>query len=376
MKKLIIFIISLLFVSQASAFSIFSQDTQIFYIWAWVKDLLPIKINIENDNEITKNNSFSLVIQDDATVRFSQDFSSLSISWSWSSKVISWLTLMPNLRVIKFKVTDDFKKGDNLVISWLKIIVYSNVQGDRWVWADLNNDWIIDYQNGNGIRVTNDNSYSDILWPSEVFNFTWSLINNKVTMSADMPWDVDFQWVQIDNLDITWKVVGSFFRYDINNFSYDLSMWVEAIRIRTVDTRANYSVWLLFPISVLKPKVEVISSSTWTLTPVVTNTGITSTWTTVSTGTVDVEEIVDTPAIEEIFMVDKYLPIFKSTSFNTFMIKFDKIIDKKAYKEEVRKARNEVITLLKKYEDKKITKTKFKIELKKTIINFVNAYKN
>jgi hypothetical protein len=55
MKKLAIFIISLFFVLNANALSVNLQDIQTFFPGAGVKDLLAISVNIESDNEITKD---------------------------------------------------------------------------------------------------------------------------------------------------------------------------------------------------------------------------------------------------------------------------------------------------------------------------------
>lgn len=249
MKKILIFILSFLVISQTSALTIISQDNQNFYQWQGVQTISPIQITIENDNEITKQNSFSLVLPLDANIRFSDDFSWLSIAWPWASKLLPWAIIKPNLRVVNFKVNDDFKIWDNLTISWLKVVIYSKPQWTKWVWIDLNNDGVIDYQSQNWVRVLDTFTYSDTLAPSEVFNLTWSIVDNTITLNADIPWDIDFQGVQIDNLDKNSSVIYSFFRPDINNYSYNLQSGIELIRIRTVDVRANYSVWFTHPIS-------------------------------------------------------------------------------------------------------------------------------
>ena len=374
MKKIIILVVSLLFVSQVNALNLNLQDNQTFFPGAWIKDLLPITVNIDNDNEITKEKSFSIVLQDDAKIRFSPDLSWITVSWTGVSKILTGVTVFSNMRVIKFKVSDNFLKWDNFTISWVKIIIYNNAQWWIPIWIDTNWDWVSDFLSLNTVRVDSTYSYSDQLAPSEVFNFTWSIVDNKVIMSSDMPGDLDFQWVQIDNLWTAWNIVSSFFRQDMNNFTYDLQQGVDSIRIRTVDVRANYSTGLLFLVSVLKNKNVVILTGS-------TNTGTlnTSTWTTVSTWVIDTSSWtiweVDISEIEKIFMIDKYLPTFKTVSFNTFMVKFDKIIDKKEYKESVRIARNDIIKLLKDYEDKKVSRLSIRFKLKNLIIKFVEAYK-
>jgi len=52
------------------------------------------------------------------------------------------------------------------------------------------------------------------------------------------------------------------------------------------------------------------------------------------------------------------------------MLAFDKKLDKREYKKEVRVVRNSIIQLLKDYEDKKITKIFVKSELKRLVSEF------
>ncbi len=374
MKKIIIFVVSLLFVSQVNALNLNLQDNQTFFPGAWIKDLSPITVNIDNDNEITKEKSFSIVLQEDSNIRFSSDVSWITVSWTGASKILTGATILPNMRVIQFKVSDNFLKWDNFIITWVKIIIYTKAQWWKPVWIDINWDGVSDFQTLNTVRVDSTYSYSDQLAPSEVFNFTWSIVDNNVVMSSDMPGDLDFQWVQIDNIWVDWHIVSSFFRQDMNNFSYALQQGVDSIRVRTVDVRANYSTGLLLLVSVLKNKDIIVS--TWS-----TDTGSldTSTWTTVSTWELDTSTWTTTEVniseIEKIFMIDKYLPTFKTESFAIFMFKFDNIIDKKEYKETVRVARNDIIKLLKDYEDKKVSRLSIRFKLKNLIIKFVEVYK-
>lgn len=275
MKKLAIFIISLFFVLNANALSVNLQDIQTFFPGAGVKDLLAISVNIESDNEITKDKWFSLIIPNDANIRFANNLTWLSITWIWVSKLVPGATIMPNLKVIKFTLNSDLKKWENLSISWLKIIVYNKSQWWRSIWIDTNADGLADFQTLNTIRVDSTYSYSDQLAPSEVFNLTWSLINNILTLSADMPWDLDFQWVQIDNLMSNWIIKTSFFRQDLNNFSYTMPDLIDKIRIRTVDEKANYSSGYIFNQDYFKLSLV----NTWTTLTWATLTGtITSTW--------------------------------------------------------------------------------------------------
>ncbi|MFA5917353.1 MAG: hypothetical protein WC850_03925 [Candidatus Gracilibacteria bacterium] len=374
MKKFIILVVSLLFVSQVNALNLNLQDNQTFFPGAGIKDLSPITVNIDNDNEITKEKSFSIVLQEDSNIRFSSDLSGITVSGTGASKILTGATILPNMRVIQFKVSDNFLKGDNFIIAGVKIIIYTKAQGGKPVGIDINGDGISDFQTLNTVRVDSTYSYSDQLAPSEVFNFTGSIVDNKVIMSSDMPGDLDFQGVQIDNLGNAGNIVSSFFRQDMNNFSYALQQGVDSIRVRTVDVRANYSTGLLLLVSVLKNKDIVVLTGS-------TDTGSldTSTGTTVSTGVIDTSTgttgEVDISAIEKIFMIDKYLPTFKTLSYNTFMVKFDNIIDKKIYKESVRIARNDIIKLLKDYEDKKVSRLSIRFKLKNLIIKFVEVYK-
>jgi len=313
-----------------------------------------ITINIVNDNEITKSNWFALTLPDDANLRFSQDFSGVVITWTWAAKVFQTITVVPNLRVLKFKVADDLKKWESFTITWLKLVIYSKPQWDKYIWIDVNADWMADVVSSNWFRIDTTVSYSDVLPPSEVFDFSWSLVDNKFTVSASMPWDLDFQWVQLDNLDKDGKILSGFFRFDLNNFTYDFKNWITSVRVKTVDIRANYSTWLVFPISFFQK--PVISSTwttnttlqnTWTVVNIVTNTwvvsntwSITSTWITVSSWSI-IKVI--PPKVIVANEIEKYFPDFKNKWYADFMVKFDKVIDKKGYKKETRIIRNSLI---------------------------------
>ena len=252
MKKylfLCVFILSFVFISFANATSINLESTQTFYPSQWIVESRPVSINI---TDIVKD-SFSLILPKDTNIRFSSDFSSIKFSWVWSSKIWTWITIMPNLRVLKFSLLDNLVSGDNLTLDGLKLVIYSKPQWDRYIWIDLNWDNITEAISFNWYRVNSINAYSDTLASSEVFNLTWSIVDNKLTVSADMPWDVDFQAVVLENRDSAWKVLSSFFRYDLNKFSYDLQEWFDSIRVKTVDIRANYSKGLVYKIDDFRP---------------------------------------------------------------------------------------------------------------------------
>lgn len=293
MKKIIVlfaFLFTCGYTFSVNASDITLESTQTFYPSQWIVESLPIKINISNYNDTTNNKYFTLMLPEDSNIRFSEDFSSLKISWSWSLKVWTWVTIMSNLRELRFNLSESLINGDSFDISWLKIKVYSKPQWDKYIWIDLNWDKVTDAVSLNWYRVNDINAYSDTMAPSEVFNFTWSIVDNKVIVSAEMPGDVDFQAVVLENLNSSWTGLSSFFRYDLNNFTYDLQTWYDSIRIKTVDIRANYSTWVVYTLNSLKNTPQVVEN-TWSV--------------------VIEEPILVTPVVV-IDTVEKYNPVFKN----------------------------------------------------------------
>jgi len=110
----------------------------------------------------------------------------------------------------------------------------------------------------------------------------------------------------------------------------------------------------------------VLETNTWTIINTGTWETISQTWSLTNTW----EIIVDKQEI----IIDKILPIFKTKSFSDFMIVFDKKIDKREYKKEVRIIRNNIIKLLKDYEDKKINLKFVRSELVKLVVEFVKVW--
>lgn len=106
-----------------------------------------------------------------------------------------------------------------------------------------------------------------------------------------MPGDVDFQAIVLENLNNSWTVLSSFFRYDLNNFTYDLQAWYDSIRIKTVDIRANYSTWVVYTLDSLKNIPQTVES-TWSI--------------------VIIEEPMLTTPVVVIDTVEKYNPVFKN----------------------------------------------------------------
>ncbi len=295
MKKIFLFI-TFLFIStytfSVNASDIILDSTQSFYLSQWIVESRPIKVTISNYSDTTDNKSFKLILPEDANIRFSEDLSSLKITWSGSEKILSWATILSNLREIRFDLSEKLSNGNSFDITWLKLKVYSKAQWDRYLWIDLTWDSITEAISSNGYRVLDAISYSDLLAPSEIFNFSWSIADNKITISADMPGDVDFQWIVIENLDTTWKVLSSFFKPNIDKFTYDLQSTYSSIRIKTVDIRANYSTWVVYTIESLKP--TIIETNTGTTIPVVIEDPILQ----------EPEVVVD--------IVEKYEPVFKN----------------------------------------------------------------
>jgi len=301
MKKKVLFFMFLSMLSytiSANASSISLESTQSFYPSQWIVESRPINVNISNFDETNANLYFSLILPEDSNIRFSEDFSAIKFLWAAANKVWSGFVLMPNLRELKFQLKETFKNWDAFDITWLKLKTYSKPQWDRYIWIDLNGDSASDAVSPNWYRVLSTYAYSDTLAPSEVFDLTWSIVDNRLTLSAIMPWDVDFQWVTIENLDKDWNVLSSIFRNDLNNYTYELQSNYDSIRIKTIDTRANYSAWLTYKLDLFRAQ-EVDSSTT----------EVTSTWTTTQTWTIEPETNVVEPEIV-VDTVEKYYPVF------------------------------------------------------------------
>ncbi len=68
------------------------------------------------------------------------------------------------------------------------------------------------------------------------------------------------------------------------------------------------------------------------------------------------------------------MPVFKVKGYTDFMILFDRMIDRREYKREVREIRNQIITSIKNYEDNKISKYFVILELKRLISEFKKVF--
>lgn len=68
------------------------------------------------------------------------------------------------------------------------------------------------------------------------------------------------------------------------------------------------------------------------------------------------------------------MPVFQTKGYADFMILFDQMIDRKEYKKEVREIRNQIISLIKDYEDNKISKYFVILELKRLITEFKKVF--
>ena len=326
MKKIIfllvfLFTLSYTFTTNASLINL--ESTQSFYPNQGVVESKSILIDVSNYNtgSISKN-YFTLTLPEDSNIRFSQDYSAINFSWLSASKIWTGITIMPNLRELRFNLLKNFENWDSINISWLKLVVYSKPQWDRNVGIDLDSDGVIDATSSNWYRVYDVNAYSDSLAPSEVFNFTWSIVDNKITVSADMPGDLDFQAILLENLDIFWKVLSSFFKYDLNNFTYDLQPTYNSIRIKAVDIRANYSIWNTYNLDNIYNKNKIIEqvSNTW-IVLVSTWTIIWNTWTVLANTWV---------ILNKDIIIEKYVPSFTKQVdlLNRVVVFIDKYIIK------------------------------------------------
>ncbi|MDD2871495.1 MAG: hypothetical protein PHS49_05900 [Candidatus Gracilibacteria bacterium] len=355
MKKLSLFIVFLFMCSytySTNASSILLESTQNFYPSQGIVESRVL--NIQIDSFVNSGNYFTLLLPNDSNIRFSEDFSNVIFTGNSSSKIGSGITIMPDLKHIKFELKENFEDGDSFSISGLKLKIYSKPQGDRYIGLDLNGDMQSDASSSNGYRVLDVYAYSDTLAPSEVFNFTGSVVDNKITVSADMPGDLDFQALVLENLDKDGNVLSSFFRYDLDNFSYDLQANYDSIRIKTVDTRANYSKGLVFGFDIFKAKIDE--------------------------NVVEEPILVDEPVIEEtevvIDIIEKYVPKFtvQERLLNKVVKFIDDYIDKtitnekfEANRSNIYLARNKLVLEL------EILDTATKAE-KPAIVQNVRAY--
>ncbi|MDP2090894.1 MAG: hypothetical protein Q8K30_04830 [Candidatus Gracilibacteria bacterium] len=338
MKKLFL-IFLFLFVSNYTysvyASEISLESTQSFYLNQGIVESRTIKVVISN--YISDNKSFRLVLPEDANIRFSEDLSFLKITGSGSQKILSGATILPNLREINFHLSEKLINGDSFDINGLKLKVYNKPQGDRYIGIDLTGDSVTEAISVNGYRILDTITYSDILGPSEVFNFTGSIVDSKITLSADMPGDLDFQGIVLENLDSSGKVLSSFFKPNLDRFTYDLQSNYSSIRIKTVDIRANYSTGINYNLDMFKSNIIETNTGTIIPDPVVIE-----------------DTILQDPEVD-VDVIEKYEPVFKNQA--RLLNKVVKFIDDYVAKKIVISNSNEINIM--------IARNKIVVELEK-----------
>lgn len=366
MKKILFILLFCLFSLQVNAFDFNTLSHQEFDENAWVQSLSPITI----DTKWMEVDTINLVIGDNDYFIFDRDLTFVSSIFSYK-ELQNWNKKLS----LTFNNTFSWK----LEISWIKIRLYDQEINGAKIGLDYDNNGTVDLYTSNYIDLEENDRYSDTMR-------TLPITNLVGTVNSDN--SISFVWSGSVDLDNIWTLVKVYKNNDYGPFLEKFAWKTEKqeIVLDNLDLTNNYKIefyskdnYFLTDQSVVLKINDIFNENkdTWFED--------TSTWVTVSTWVVDTTDDTDTmtwvinpPVIieePEVIMIDKYLPTFTRESFNTFMIKFDKIVDKKAYKDEVRIARNDIIKLLKDYEDKKVTKFMFKKKLKTLVIEFVRVYK-
>ncbi len=330
--KILLILVWVLFnLSIVSAAEITIPYSQRYVVNDGRKQAPEITIKATTDNEITKAKWISLIISEYDYYRF--DIKTLTwISFSGEAKSKLWqASLSYDFRTLSFKVLEDFKKDDSITISWLGIIIYSRSQSHRFLWLDINWDWVAETYEINWIWVDGTSPRQDTLVPNEVFNLTGSLNlqENNITFSWINPGDCDFEWTKFTFLDSLNGIIGedSNWRNEINQ-SYNIDAKLKYIKVQTFDSNINYSEWILLNIDNYKKAIitqswSTLSSSWTTSTWVLTNSWITSSWTVSSSWSTSVSS-----TWSNIALIQAYKPTFTKyvITLNNFIIVMDKYI--------------------------------------------------
>jgi len=363
MKKLLVIFVWIFLYSNTFAFDFNLSNYQRFDENAWIQNIW----NIILDTKEKEIKNFNLVISNNDYFIFDNYLDLISIdNWIWNYLLSSWN------KKLYINLSNSFSWKLN--ISWIKARFYDEEIRDAKIGIDYDNDWIIDVYSTNYLDLEENNRYSDTMRPLPVSEVKYNLSNSGNT--------INLSWISSLDLDANSTLVtmkknneyGNFFEksvyknekqelsytwLDLSNNTYEISIF----------SKDNYYV---------TDKPFVIKLDKTNLVDLPTNsTGAleTNTWTTVNTWTIINTEVVNISTWkinteEKEIIIDKIIPIFKTKSFSDFMIVFDKKIDKREYKKEVRVVRNDIIKLLKDYEDKKITKIFVKKELKRLVWEF------
>lgn len=350
------------FINSTFALKIDLTDNQTYRPNQWLVELGDISLQMDNSGEIMKDTWFSLIVPDEARFRF-YSIQSPIISWTGSSKIFSGTSINSAMTMLHFNIGDNLLPWDILKISGIKLVIYDR-QSTQNIGIDITGDNKSDLFTSFFVRVNDILSYHDALGPSEVFNFTWSIVGNNLILNGDVPGDIDFQAFQIYTYDINGWKLRDYFTPILQNYQINLPNTLASLQIKTVDFRANYSTGITYSIDYFRPVilintgiVDISKASTTTIV----STGVTMTWSQSETKV-------------EIVKIERYMPVFQTKGYADFMILFDQMIDRKEYKKEVREIRNQIISLIKDYEDNKISKYFVILELKRLITEFKKVF--
>ncbi|MDD3793281.1 MAG: hypothetical protein PHI37_00515 [Candidatus Gracilibacteria bacterium] len=372
MKKLsFIFLLFFTTISQIQAFNSFNLEvSQRFGENEGETYLSPLIIDLGN----IETNKLSFFINENDYFIFGNDFSKITNSRQDVS-IKETQTLNGN-KVLNFDFENSF--SGTIKLSGVFIRTYNERITGAKIGIDYNSDGKIDSYSKNVVELDKNGRYNDNMKPLAVGNVEYNLTNTGKTIEINFKHGVD-----LDNngtfITITKNNEYSYFyeqfipKISTGSFVYhklDLENNTYEIKLFSKDDYYLNDDFFIIKLSkddLVLDKTQTVSLTN-TGTVINTSTGETISQTGIITNTGEI--ILD----KQEMIIDKILPIFKTKSFNDFMIKFDNRLDKREYKKEVRVVRNEIIQLLKDYEDKKITKTFVKSELKRLSIEFKKVW--
>lgn len=373
MKKYLLLILSLIFVTPTFAAIIKSEADQSFRVNQWEVFILPIMITAENNWEIIKQNWINLTLLSDSNLRFnSSGLNNILISWNAQNKLDeSSIKVSSDLLSVHFDLLQDLVAWDQLVISWVWLIVYNRQVWYRNIWLDINWDKYQDVVDYYWIRILDMAWYYDTLAPNDVFNLTWNISSNNLTISWANPWDIDFQVTKVELLDSNKNLVKEIYKYDWTTNLQTLIDDISYVRIKTIDFKSNTSNGILKSIDEFRPINVVIN--TWTLVEQTWNNNITlDTWSNLNSWVT----ILTWTSNNSSSSVSIYYPIFKTKTFEDFMIKFDDLLFIRTKSlsaddsNKVMEIRNNIIKALENYENWKSTKSQVIATIIENVKNF------
>lgn len=220
----------------------------------------------------------------------------------------------------------------------------------RWakIGIDYKGDTVPDAYSTNYIDLDDNNRYSDTMRVLPITNLKEEVTGNTIK----------FTWTASIDLDTVWTLVRT---YKSTEFVPLKETFIgkdetQEILIDGLDRKNNY-------------RFEFHAKDNYYLT----NTPVVFRLVSVSDD-IEEEAIPNEPGSIPEQDIEKIMPVFTTKVFANFMVKFDALISQKTYKKEVIEIRNNIITTLKKYEDKKISKTLFKSELTRLATEFKKQF--